>query len=373
MFWQMPAPRLPRARAGKRNETRGKRVLAQSPHSEVQRRAVLPCRPIGGGAAMVALLLVVASGCDGPQSALDPAGLAAEQIVQLFWWMAGGAVVIWLTVVGLFAYALKLRTHAHNERRSTLLIIGGGVVVPTVVLTILLIFGLRPLPGLLAPAPPGSLQIEVEGLQWWWRVVYPGADGSEPVELANEIRLPVGEPVQFTLHSEDVIHAFWIPSLGGKVDMIPGRRTRLTLHPTRTGVFRGACAEYCGASHALMSFDVVVMEKQEFDRWLQQQRRPAEPPSEAAAVRGRQVWTASGCGACHTIRGTAADGVVGPDLTHVGSRLSLGASVLPNDADAFYRWIAHTEQIKPDVHMPAFRMLPEADLTSLAKYLEGLE
>ena len=213
-----------------------------------------------------------------------------------------------------------------------LLIIGGGVVLPTVVLSVLLVYGLALLPTLLAPAAASAVQIAVSGEQWWWRVRYLPSNGHpEAVELANEIRLPVGERVQFHLHSPDVLHSFWIPSLGGKIDLIPGRHTRLALEPTRTGVFRGVCAEFCGTSHALMSFSVVVMEPAGFATWLAQQYAPAQPPVLPLAARGAELFLATGCGACHTVRGTPANGVVGPDLTHVGSRQSLGAGILPND------------------------------------------
>lgn len=326
------------------------------------------------------LLCLVAPGCGGPQSALDPAGRGAEGIAGLFWWMAAGAVVIWLLVVALAVYAARVRPGAHDERRTKILVIGGGALLPTLVLTALLAFGLAGMPRLLAPAPAGSVTIAVTGEQWWWRVRYlegpPGAAGGGGVtlaSLANEVRLPVGEPVQFLLDSPDVIHSFWIPSLGGKIDMIPGRVTRLTLEPTRTGIFRGACAEYCGDSHALMSFHAVVMEKEAFTRWLAGQAAPAREPAGPVARRGRELFLAHGCGACHTVRGTPADGVVGPDLTHVGSRVSLGAGILPNEPRAFRRWVAHTERVKPGVRMPAFPMLPPEELSALAAFLEGLE
>src|SRR5690606_480619 len=149
-------------------------------------------------------------------------------------------------------------------------------------------------------------------------------DGSEAVVLANEIRLPVGEPVEFILDSPDVIHSFWIPALGGKMDMVPGRRTRLLLQPTRTGTFRGQCAEFCGTSHALMAFAVVVSEKDEFDRWLAGQRAPASDiGGDASVERGRTLFLTNGCASCHAIRGTEARSEIGPDLTHVGSRLTL--------------------------------------------------
>ncbi len=320
----------------------------------------------------ISVLGMLLAGCDGPQSALDPAGRGAERIADLLWWMTSGSVVIWLLVVGLAVYAIYLEREPYSLAGSKLLIVGGGIIFPTLVLTILLAYGLAMLPDLVKPAPAGSLKIVVSGEQWWWRVRYFPPHG-EPVDLANEIRLPVGEVVEFHLHSPDVIHSFWIPPLGGKVDMIPGRVNRLVLEPTKTGVFRGACAEYCGASHALMAFPVVVHEKAEFNQWLAQQAALAPRPTEPLALHGHDVFFANGCGACHTIRGTPADGVVGPDLTHVGSRLSLGAGTLDNEHDDFVRWIAHTQTVKPAVLMPSFGMLPTEELRALATYLESLQ
>lgn len=316
-------------------------------------------------------LVLLTAGCGGIQSTLEPAGRGAEQIATLFWWMAAGATVIWVFVVGLGYYASHVPAGEHG-RSEAMMVVGGGVVFPTVVLGALLAYGLALLPDLTAPAPEGSLTITVTGERWWWRVRYPGPHGEE-VELANEIHLPVGRPVNFELDSADVIHSFWIPSLGGKMDMFPGRKTRLTLEPTRTGTFRGACAEYCGASHALMNFYVVVHEPEDFAHWLEQQAKPAQAPAEPSAAHGAELFLATGCGACHTIRGTPANGVVGPDLTHVGSRLSLGAGILPNEPDEFLRWISHPETVKPGVLMPAFGMLPPDQLRALAAYLDGLE
>lgn len=312
------------------------------------------------------------SGCSGRQSALAPASRSAEQLLNLTLWMTTGAVVIWCVVVGLAVYALHIAPQEHDDRRAKIWIIGGGAVVPTVVLSVLLVYGLSMLPGLVRPAPPGSRQVTVVGEQWWWRVRYSEGNGEE-FELANEIRLPVGEPVQFNLESADVIHSFWIPSLGGKVDMIPGRRTRLTLEPTRPGTYRGVCAEYCGDSHALMAFDVVVTSREEFADWVRLQQQPAGEPQSPLAERGRVVFFESGCAACHAIRGTAANGVVGPDLTHVGGRLSLAAGTLSNQREALRSWIAHTSTVKPGVKMPDFHILSDEKLAALAAYLEQLK
>ncbi|MGE4253103.1 MAG: c-type cytochrome, partial [Parvibaculaceae bacterium] len=203
---------------------------------------------------------------------------------------------------------------------------------------------------------------------FWWRVMY-HPPGGAPVVDANEIRLPVGERVELTLKSEDVIHSFWIPALGGKMDMIPGRANRLSLLATRPGIFRGPCAEYCGTSHALMAIVAVAMEKEAFHAWLA--ARVRTPPRVAAA--GADLFQRHGCGACHRIAGTEARGTIGPDLSYVGARHTLGAGLLPNSEEAMVRFITRPQDIKPGQHMPAFDMLADADIRAIAAYLRGLE
>ncbi|HDZ57730.1 MAG TPA: cytochrome c oxidase subunit II [Pseudomonas xinjiangensis] len=316
-------------------------------------------------------ILLFSTGCERRQSALHPASVNAERIADLFWWMVGGGLIIWAVVMAIAFFATRAHPEAHGVRSARWLILGGGVAFPVVVLTGLLIYGLMLMPQLSSTADI-DLEIDVAGEQWWWRVTYQTAAG-EPVELANEIRLPVGQRALFRLTSPDVIHSFWIPPLGGKVDMIPGRTNTLVLEPTQTGTFRGACAEYCGSSHALMKFEVMVMEPDAFADWLNRQAQPAQPPQSESARQGQTAFLANGCGACHTVRGTEANGTLGPDLTHVGSRLSLGAGILPVDPEAFTRWIGHTGAIKPDVKMPSFGMLPEDQLPAMAQYLSELQ
>ena len=170
-----------------------------------------------------------------------------------------------------------------------------------------------------------------------------------------------------------VIHSFWAPTLGGKMDMIPGRENRMTLTPTEPGVYRGQCAEFCGEAHAQMAFPVVVMAPAEFEVWLAAQSEPAREPVTEAARQGRDLFLSNGCGACHTIRGTEAEGRVGPDLTHLGSRLTVGAGVLPVSRDTVADWIAAPEHVKPGVRMPAFGMLGDHQVGLIAGYLVGLE
>jgi cytochrome c oxidase subunit 2 len=221
--------------------------------------------------------------------------------------------------------------------------------------------------------PGDGLEIAVSGEQWWWRVDYrmPGRDA--PVASANEVRLPRGQRVELELTSPDVMHAFWIPSIAGKVDMIPGRVNRLVALPTRTGTFRGVCAEFCGESHALMAFSVEVMEPAAFEQWLAQQAAGAIAPATPLAAQGQALFDQVGCGACHAVRGTAAEGTIGPDLTHLAGRATLAAGILPNDREALVRWIGHAETIKPGSRMPSFGMLPEGHIQAIAAYLEGLE
>lgn len=330
--------------------------------------------PLQGCLWLCAWLLVApfTSGCGGERSALNPAGRDAEKIAELFYWMVGGAVVVWLIVMALAIYAIRHRPADPDRRKVRLLIVGGGTVFPTVVLTGLLAFGLQMMPDLLDDGPEDGTRITVTGEQWWWRVRYDPPDG-DGFELANELRLPRGERVPIWLRAADVIHAFWVPALAGKTDMIPGRVNRMALEPTRTGTFRGICAEYCGLSHAKMEFSVVVLERPEYDAWIAAQRQPARPPTGPVAARGQTLFSSLGCSACHTIRGTGATGVLGPDLTHVGSRTTLGAGILPNDIPAFLKWLTDLHRFKPGVKMPSFEMIPEEERLALATYLEGLE
>jgi cytochrome c oxidase subunit II len=308
-----------------------------------------------------------------PQSTLEPAGRDAERIADLFWWMAAGGGLIWIAIIALSIYILHYKPGTpYREGAARTLILGGGVIVPTIVLAVLLAYGLSLLPRILALPPEGALVISVTGEQWWWRVRYLLPDGAT-VDLANELRLPVGQRVEVRLGSPDVIHAFWVPALAGKMDAIPGRVNRIALEPTRAGVFRGACAEYCGASHARMAFDVVVTERAAFEEWLRSQAAASAQPNTAWLQRGRDTFLANGCGACHTVRGTMADGVTAPDLTHVGSRLSLAAGTLANDRGGFFRWIFDSHRYKPEARMPAFGMLPPDDLLALADYMDSLQ
>jgi cytochrome c oxidase subunit II len=321
-------------------------------------------------AASLALAVASLSGCAGHLSTLTPAGTGAEQTLKLFWVMIAVAFLVWSFVIAAAIYAARRPPQPDSVRSGHRLIVFGGILLPLVLIGPLLYFGFKQTNELLAPGH--GLVIHVTGERWWWRVRYESASGVEVV-TANEIRIPQGQRVEFRLDSSDVIHSFWIPSLGGKIDMIPGRVNRLVLEASREGRFRGACAEFCGLSHTLMEFDVLVMAGPAFDEWLANAARDAGVPSSALAARGRDLFLRNGCGACHNITGTPANGLIGPDLTHVGSRLSIAAGTLPMEAGPIASWVAHAEAIKPGALMPRYSMLAADELAAIGTYLEGLE
>ncbi len=309
-----------------------------------------------------------------PQSALEPAGVEAARLADLLTVMTVGALIIWVLVVGTAIYATRCNPGAHAEAVGSRLIVWGGVVFPTVVLAALLAYGLTLLADLRAPGD--GLRISVSGERYWWRVRYPAPESSSAhlesdgaVESANELRLPLDERTELLLESPDVIHSLWIPAIAGKMDLIPGRTNRMVVEPTRAGRYRGVCAEFCGTAHGLMALDVLVMPRPEFERWLADQAEPATVETHP----GQQEFLATGCGACHRVRGTEAAGRIGPDLTHVGSRATIGAGLMPTSVDNLAAFIADTDHYKPGVRMPAFGMLPDDDVRVIAKWLESLK
>lgn len=216
---------------------------------------------------------------------------------------------------------------------------------------------------------PADLRIRAIGKQWWWEYRYPSA-GAETV-TANELHIPVGVAVDLALESTDVVHSYWVPGLAGKTDMIPGRTNYLRLYAAQPGTYTGQCAEFCGVEHAWMRITVIAEPRADYDRWLAAQAAPRAGQSLLPA-RGEQVFTANLCTSCHTIRGTTAAGTAGPDLTHVGSRTTLAAGVLKNDASSMRAWLADPQRYKPGSLMPRVP-LADTDIDALVTYLEGLK
>ena len=306
---------------------------------------------------------LLVAGCSFEQSVLHPAGRDAEELTALTWFMFAAAVVVWAIVMGAAIYAVVGKKRPKTEKFADTFIIVGGVAFPTIGLAILLVFGLSLLPSWTSAETP-DLRVNVRAEQYWWRLGYELPDGSV-VETANELHLPNDATVEFVLTSTDVIHSFWIPALGGKMDAIPGRTNVLRLTPTKPGTYRGVCAEFCGPSHTFMAFPVVVHDAAEFPAWLEAERAPATSSS--------ALFTGAGCGACHTVRGVSETGSVGPDLTHFARRKTLSAGTLPNTRENLVAWLTAPAHIKPGVGMPSYASLPEADRETIADYLMELK
>ncbi|NYF32572.1 cytochrome c oxidase subunit II [Sphingopyxis sp. JAI108] len=306
---------------------------------------------------------------DWPPAVLDPAGPYSEPVTLLAWVLLAGGTVILAIVLAALWIALRgsprLKARLGGEKAIWIL----GFAFPSVVLTGLLVWSLL-LTSSLSPtaAPEGAMRVRIIGEMWWWRVHYQDGQGRETLRDANELHIPVGKPVLLELEAADVIHSFWVPRLGGKMDMIPGRTNRLLIEADAPGVYKGQCAEYCGGPHALMGFVVVAHTPADFARW-QASRRPAG----RAGGEGLSLFLSSGCAACHTIRGSPARGLAGPDLTHVGSRKTLGAGILPNNPGTMAGWVANSQAIKPANRMPAYHQFSGEELQALTAYLVALK
>jgi cytochrome c oxidase subunit II len=318
----------------------------------------------------VVLAAAVIAGCAGEQSALAPAGREAEVVAHLTGILVAGAVAILVLVMLAAGYAMFRNPDRRIRVSSRTLIVGGGIVFPVVVLSALLAYSVGLMDELRRPGKD-DLHVHVTGHMWWWEVRYRGPDG-EWVATANEIGIPVGRPVTVSLTSQDVIHSFWVPSLAGKMDVIPGRRTEIRLQAERPGSYRGQCAEFCGTQHALMSLRVVALPPGEFERWLQALRAPAGMPADAQASAGRDAFLAHDCGDCHTVRGLVQGSKPGPDLTHLASRGWIGGA-LRNTPENLVAWMAHGEAIKPARAMPSYANVEPATLSAIARFLAGLE
>lgn len=282
--------------------------------------------------------------------------------METLWWVMlalGGAVFL----LFLFLLLRGLARGAGGRASERNWLVGGGLVMPLVVITVVLGFTLMAM-GRLANAPTeDQLIVEVDGRQWWWEVRYPDLG----VVTANEIHLPVERPILLRVRSIDVIHSFWIPSLAGKMDLLPDRTNVMSFSASEPGTYRGVCAEFCGLQHAKMRLTAFVGSEAEFEQWGREQAEPAADEES----RGQEVFLAAGCPDCHTVRGTPADGNTGPDLTHLASRTTLAAGTIPNQTEHLTAWVRNPQELKEGVEMEAAE-LSDADLADLVAYLESL-
>jgi cytochrome c oxidase subunit 2 len=322
---------------------------------------------------------LAAAGCGGGQNMMSPSGPGARSLAGL-----GGAAFVVFGAVTIIVWALI--AVAASRRRGSLAahepayesggqgwILIGGVAIPVVVLAVFFVLTLVKMNAF--PLHDGRVhepEIRVVGHQWWWELHYPGESPSTEIVTANELHIPVGQPVEIQLESADVIHSLWIPKLHGKVDLVPGWKNHLRIQADRPGVYEGQCSEFCGAQHARMRLLVVAETPERYALWVANQLRPAVPPADQAARRGQTLFETAACGLCHHVAGTRALGTVGPDLTHFGSRLRLGTNTFPNQRAYLAAWVTHAQSLKPGAVMPNLTAFSGVELNALVHYLEGL-
>jgi cytochrome c oxidase subunit II len=323
--------------------------------------------------------LLLLSGCEGAQSALDTHGPQAAQTLSLFRVFLIVAAVVWVLVVLALAVAILRRRGAVRpplaldvrvERRTE------RIVTALTVLTAVIVSGLSIASYVtgrsLAAEPPEVLTIRVTGHQWWWEATYQDPQPHRVLTTANELHIPAGQPVRLELQSSDVIHSLWVPGLFGKRDLITGRTTEIRFRADAPGEYRGQCAEFCGFQHAHMALLIIAEPPERFAAWREAQLQPAAPPADDQRRHGLQVLQSGPCVMCHKVRGTLAGGGVAPDLTHLASRRTIAAGTLPLTRGALAAWITDPQSIKPGANMPQIK-LPTTDFQALIAYLEGLE
>lgn len=342
------------------------------------------------GALLLLLGVLALSGCEEVQSTFNAHGPAAHRIASL---SAAMSILFLVTIVimwvlfGIAFYRRKGSLAEHEPISATGgegWIAVGGVAIPLIVLTVLFVFGL----GLLRDFPIHGMhgggnwnkmaesmkpQIRIVGHQWWWEIHYLNDDVSQQFTTANELHLPVGQPVNIEVETADVMHSFWIPALHGKVDLIPGMKNYIRIIASQPGEYMGQCAEYCGEEHARMRLLAVVQKPSDYVAWMAAQRAPAADPTTPEAIAGKQIFAGSPCAMCHTVRGTIAGGRVAPDLTHIGSRKMLASDVYPNNNAWLEAWITHAQSLKPDCEMPNLTQFSGTQLQDLVAYLRQLQ
>ena len=320
-------------------------------------------------------MLVAACGGEFPQSTLHPTSDFSLNIDHLyrtiFWWALGVFVVV---ETALLVVIVKFRErpdspepkHIHG---STLLEVA-WTLAPAVVLIFIAVPTIETIFRTDGRPPADALAVEVIGHQWWWEFRYPDLG----ITTANELHVPLGKPVALSMTSADVIHSFWVPKLGGKRDLMPNRTTRIVFTPDSIGPVMGQCAEFCGESHANMRFRVMVDAPEDFEGWVTDQQKPAVPEDSlsGAAREGAELFRQGRvlCIACHRVEGVSA-GIIGPNLTHVGSRTTIAAGILPNTAEGLSRWLHDPPGVKPGSIMPKIQ-LTDDEIAALVAYLQSL-
>jgi cytochrome c oxidase subunit 2 len=324
-------------------------------------------------AGIAAAVVVVAAafalaGCQSPDI-LRSEGSAGNEIVTLAKWifgiLAGVLITVWVILVFVIVTGKGRPEQEASQTKGNLRIEIIWTAIPAVIVTVLFILTVVITNRIDMPAR--GAQFTAIGRQWWWDFDYKDLGFKSP----NEIYAPVGRRTSIDIESADVIHSFWVPQMGGKIDMIPGHVNHIHFVPLKTGEYLGECSEFCGVQHGKMRFLFVVVSPEEYTAWVEHQQQPAAKPTGAEAVAGERVISSVGCGSCHAIRGTTLKGTFGPDLTHFGSRKGIAAYTLRNTPENLLRWIQDPQGVKPECNMPNVPLPPDQQ-KQLVAYLEEL-
>jgi cytochrome c oxidase, subunit II len=321
------------------------------------------------------LVLMLSAGCEGNQSMFNPQGPAARSIAGFGWLLIGISIAVYCLVLVALGWALVRQRRPDDDQPATTrrltAVIASAVAVTAAILVTLTISSEAVGRSLTTPTGPGAITVDAVGHQWWWEFQYRDVSPQDFVTSPNELHIPVGMNVVLKAQSRDVIHSFWVPNLQGKRDLIPGQVTSIWIQADKAGVYRGQCAEFCGHQHARMAFAVVAEPMDTFLEWIRNQRQAAIEPASDEQRRGRELFMQSTCVTCHTIRGTDAGSHVGPDLTHVGSRMTVGAGTLPNTREHLQQWVTNPQEVKPGIRMPP-SPLSRDELDLVITYLRSL-
>ncbi len=322
--------------------------------------------------------ILLLSGCMGTPQALTPASTNAKEITNLVFIVFEIAAVVFVVVEALLIYVVihfSRRKSSPGQTEGNTRFEVAWTMAPVIVLGIVFVVSLKtltsvgyqPSPAQAASSGSQTINIRVVGHQWWWEFDYP----DQKIITANEMHVPINSTVYLDIESVDVIHSYWVPQLGGKMDAIPGHINKTWFQPTKIGTYSGQCSEFCGSQHGNMRFIVIVETQQQYQDWLTQQQAAIPTMTASNAVQGEQDFLNGACVGCHTIDGTKAQGKIGPDLTHVGSRNYIAGGTLLNSADKMSSWLADPQAILPGNLMPNLH-LSQTQVTDLTAFLESL-
>jgi cytochrome c oxidase subunit 2 len=338
----------------------------------------------------LALVLLSLAGCRYAESTYNTHGPAAHSIANLSWFMSILFLITTVVMWALLAFAFYKRrgTLAEHEPIDAgggqMWIAVGGITIPFIVLIGLFIAGLSLLRAFPIHGMHGGMtqhqmalsmkpEIRIIGHQWWWEIQYLSEDDSQSFTTANELHLPTHRPVNIEVETQDVMHSFWVPSLHGKVDLIPGQPNYIRIQASEPGAYTGQCAEFCGAEHGRMRILAIAQGPEEYEVWRQAQLKDAVEPTASEAKAGQHIFLSGPCSMCHTVRGTVAGGHVAPDLTHIGSRKMIAANVYQNNDAYLEAWITHAQSLKPGAEMPNLTQFSGEQLADLVAYLRQLQ